>query len=116
MKDFEPKKSKKNLIKTLTTITKERSYSPTINKEFTRKDITHHKDLFGEAHGTSSERVLRVRGLYYRVGRSGGPRHDTFSSKVSFNGVHFVILTLFSVPILCCTKKSFHSVFIILIC
>ena len=48
MKDFDVKKSKKNLIETLKTITKERSYSPTINKEFTRKDITRHKDLFGD--------------------------------------------------------------------
>lgn len=44
------KKSKmeKNLMESVMTITKERSYSPTINKEFTRKDITHHKDLFGD--------------------------------------------------------------------
>ena len=42
------KKSERNLLKSIITITKERSYSPTINKEFTRKDITHHKDLFGD--------------------------------------------------------------------
>ena len=47
MKDFDVK-SKNNLINSLKTITKERSYSPTINKEFTRKDITRHKDLFGD--------------------------------------------------------------------
>ena len=47
MKDFD-KKAKCNLFNTLKTITKERSYSPTVNKEFTRKDITQHKDLFGD--------------------------------------------------------------------
>ncbi len=41
------KKATKKLIETLTTITKERSYSPTVNKELSRRDITPHKNLFG---------------------------------------------------------------------